>query len=104
MFLLDEQRKQRWHYRMPLQQESSLVAYSVATDPTSGQAVWGVLSGANTVHLLRADGRIIDHFRSSDVVVGLALQPNGSRLELSIVHPGQAVRYAVDWRASGSPQ
>jgi hypothetical protein len=48
--------------------------------------------------LLRADGRIIDHFRSSDVVVGLALQPNGSRLELSIVHPGHAVRYAVDWR------
>jgi hypothetical protein len=98
VFLLDEQRKQRWHYRMPLQQEPGLVAYSVATDPTSGQVVWGVLSGANTVHLLRADGRIIDHFRSSDVVVGLALQPNGSRLELSIVHPGHAVRYAVDWR------
>ena len=97
LFLLDEQRKRQWHYRMPLQPEQSPVAYSVATDPTSGQAVWAVLSDKQTVHLLRADGRIVDHFRTIEPVAGLSLQPNGARLELSLIHAGQAVRYAVDW-------
>ena len=40
LFLLDEQQKQRWHYRMPLQRKPSFVIYSVANDPTSGQAIW----------------------------------------------------------------
>ena len=97
LFLLDEQRNQRWHYRMPLAPEQSAATYSVATDPSSGQALWAVLSGKQTIHILRADGRIIDHFRTTESVVGLSLQPNGARLELSVVHAGQAVRYAVNW-------
>lgn len=101
LFLLDEQRKQRWHYRMPLEPEPLSPAFSVATDPTTGQALWAVLSGKQTIHLMRADGRIIDHFRTAQPVVGLSLQPNGARLELSVVHAGQAVRYAVDWNAVG---
>lgn len=97
VFLLDEQRKQHWHYRMPLERDAAAVASSVGNDPTSGQAVWAVLSGQQTIHILRADGRIIDHFRSADPVVGLALQPNGARLELTVIHPRQAIRYALDW-------
>ncbi|MEO8270522.1 MAG: hypothetical protein ABI557_12435, partial [Aureliella sp.] len=99
LFLLDEQRKQHWHYRMPLEPESSSAVFSVAIDPSSGQAVWALLSGKQTIHVLRADGHIIDHFRTEEPVVGLSLQPNGAKLELSVVHPGQAVRYAVDWDA-----
>ncbi|MCA9182460.1 MAG: hypothetical protein KDA51_13435, partial [Planctomycetales bacterium] len=101
LFLLDEQRKQHWHYRMPLEPGPSPTACSVAIDPTTGQALWAVLSGTQTIHLLRADGRIIDHFRTAEAVVGLSLQPNGLRIELTVVHAGQAVRYAVDWNAVG---
>ena len=58
-----------------------------------------LLSSERRVHLLRADGRIIDHFLTAEAVVGLALQPNGARLELGVIHPKQAVRYAIDWNA-----
>lgn len=101
LFLLDEQRKQHWHYRMPLEPGPSPTACSVAIDPTTGQVLWAVLSGTQTIHLLRADGRIIDHFRTAEPVVGLSLQPNGARIELTVVHAGQAVRYAIDWNAVG---
>lgn len=100
VFLLDEQRKQHWHYRMPLERDAAAVAGSVGNDPASGQAVWAVLSGTRTIHILRADGRIIDHFRNAEPVVGLALQPNGARLELTIIHPRQAIRYALDWNTA----
>ena len=100
IFLLDEQRKQHWHYRMPLEQDAAHVARCVGNDPTSGQAIWAVLSGQQTIHILRADGRIIDHFRTVEPVVGLVLQPNGARLELTVVHPRQAIRYAMDWKAA----
>ncbi len=99
LFLLDEQRQQHWHYRMPLEAGRSPAVRSVAIDPSSGQAIWAVLSGTQTIHVLRADGRIIDHFRAAEPVVGLSLQPNGARLELGVVHAGQAVRFAVDWNA-----
>lgn len=100
VFLLDEQRKQHWHYRMPLERDAAQIASSVGNDPASGQAVWAVLSGQQTIHILRADGRIIDHFRTADPVVGLALQPNGARLELTVVHLRQAIRHAIDWNAA----
>ncbi len=100
VFLLDEQRKQHWHYRMPLEHEVAQSVSCVGSDPTTGQAVWAVLSGLQTIHILRADGRVIDHFRTAEPVVGLSLQPNGARLELTIVHPRQAIRYAMDWNAA----
>lgn len=100
VFLLDEQRKQHWHYRMPLEPDAAVVVSSVGNDPATGQAVWAVLSGKQTIHILRADGRIIDHFRTAEPVVGLSLQPNGARLELTVIHPRQAIRYAIDWNAA----
>lgn len=98
LFLLDTALNRRWHYRIPLQNQLSGCVASVAKDPHSGQPVWGIATSDNTIHLLRADGLIIDHFRPSEEVVGLALAANGERLELSLVHPRQIVRYAVDWR------
>ncbi len=97
LFLLDQGLNQRWHYRMPLQSTPALTSMCAAQDPRSGQAVWGLSSGDNTIHLLRADGQVIDHFRPNDPVVGLALAANGVRLELTVVHSRESIRYAVDW-------
>ncbi len=98
VFLLDQALNQRWHYRMPLQGQLAWTSASVAQDPKSGQPVWGISTSDNTIHLLRADGLIIDHFRPTEPVVGLALAPHGERLELTLVHAQQKVRYALDFR------
>lgn len=97
VFLLDPSLHQRWHYRMPLQGQAAWTSACVAEDPRSGQPVWGISTADNTVHLLRADGLIIDHFRVAEPLVGIALTPNGERLELALVHARETVRYSVDW-------
>ncbi len=102
VFLLDEDLRQRWHYRTPCKPTGSATACSVARDPHSRQPVWAMTSQSQTVHLLRADGRIIDHFRTDQPVVGLALVANGERLELTILHPQHMVRYAIVWNVLSS--
>lgn len=98
VFLLDSSLLQRWHYRMPLQGQQAWTSASVAQDPRSGQPVWGISTADNTIHLLRADGLIIDHFRVAEPLIGVALTPNGDRLELTLVHSRETVRYSVEWR------
>lgn len=97
VFLLDSTLLQRWHYRMPLQGQQVWTSESVAQDPHSGQPVWGLSTADNTIHLMRADGLIIDHFRVAEPLIGVAVTPNGERLELTLVHTRQTVRYSVDW-------
>ncbi len=97
VFLLDSTLLQRWHYRMPLQGQQVWTSASVAQDPHSGQPVWGLSTADNTIHLMRADGLIIDHFRVAEPLIGVAVTPNGERLELTLVHTRQTVRYSVDW-------
>jgi hypothetical protein len=96
VFLLDSSLQRRWHYRMPVQSPPAWTGVSSATDPRSGQPVWAISTTDHTVHVLRADGLLIDHFRPELPVVGLSLLPNGARLELILVHPDERIRYALD--------
>jgi hypothetical protein len=96
VFLLDASLQRRWHYRMPVLSPPAWTGVSSATDPRSGQPVWAISTTDHTIHLLRADGLLIDHFRPELPVVGVSLVPNGARLELVIVHPDERMRYALD--------
>jgi hypothetical protein len=97
VFMLDQQLQRLWHYRMPLQVNKAWSLVAVANDPASGQVVWAVSSSAHTLHVLRADGMVTDHFSVQEALVGIALVPSGSRLILIVVHPQETIRYALRW-------
>ena len=98
MFLLDASLNPLWHSRMGLQAEDAgLPHFSVAKDPATGLATWVVSDGSDTVHIMRADG-LTDHFRLSVPFVGLALLPQGDRLQLSVAHTQTIVTYDLQWR------
>jgi hypothetical protein len=60
--------------------------------------VWVVSSDKHTVHVLRADGSVTDHFAVEQELIGLALVPSGSRLMLITIHPSQTISYALRWQ------
>ena len=98
LFLLDADLHRRWHYRIPLTQWPHVVGHSVARDPRSGLPVWAVADQAGTVHVLRSDGLVIDHFRPHEAPVGVAMVAVGDHLELTLIHRQQVVQYALEWQ------
>lgn len=96
MYLLDAQLRQQWHYRMPLARgDSAWPLASVARDPVSGQPTFVVVGPSQTIHLLRADGQLSDHFQLDQPVRGIAALASGDHLQLLIAHPRQLVRYGI---------
>lgn len=101
LFLLDDQLQIRWHHRMPLNADSNWPYLSAAQDPGTGQPVWAVAesgSGHSTVHIMRADGLVSDHFGVRGELRGLTLAAEGSRLVLRLVQAQTAVSYELRWR------
>ncbi len=98
LFMLDQNLNPLWHFRMPIQKFGRTGSLCVAMDPQIGQPVWAVVSGGHTVHVLRTDGVVIDYFASQQPVVDVALVPNGSRLELRLVHAAETVNYELTWK------
>ncbi len=99
VFMLDAALNQLWHYRMPLRANTRYGQNgSVARDPATGQPIWVVMEPDNTIHILRADGAAGDHFRPQEELRGVAVVPNGNRLVLVLIHPGESVSYELKWQ------
>jgi hypothetical protein len=73
----------------------------VADDPVSGQPLWAVAQPAQTLHLFRADGELVDHGRFSEAICGVALVPIGNELHLWLAHAKALVHYRLSARPGG---
>lgn len=96
VFLLNEKLQQQWHYRTALMgQQNQWVSVAGCKDPSSGQTMWALNQGDNTIHLLRGDAAVTDHFQVDETIRGLGLAPSGNRLRLYVAHPHQIVTYEI---------
>lgn len=101
VFMLDRQLRQLWHAPLPLSQGADVFLASVADDPVSGQPLWAVAQPAQTLHLFRADGELVDHGRFSEAICGVALVPIGNELHLWLAHAKALVHYRLSARPGG---
>lgn len=100
VFLLDSRLQQQWHYRMPLTTANDSLQFSTASiDPTTGQPLWALCHTSQTIHLLRGDGIVTDHFHVDAPVRGLGLVPEGNQLVLYVAHPQVVTKYTVGTKA-----
>ncbi len=95
VFVLDDQLHQLWHAPLPIRDGAEICGASVATEPTSGQAIWVIATRDAHLHLFRADGQLVDHCQLLSAVRGVAWLPIGQELRLWVAQAGQLIEYRI---------
>lgn len=98
VFMLDQELRPLWHYRVPIQREQTQLALTdSAIDPSTSQPVWIKVDQDQTLHLLRRDG-LTDHFRFDEPVHGVGLVPSGDALLFCVAHRDRLVVRPIRWK------
>lgn len=110
-FMVDQQLRQHWHYRLPQGFAQSVVATATIQLPQTGEAVFALGSADGTLHLLKTvglagyteapelalTGVVADHFRLEPGFLGIALAAQGEQVVLRVVYPQETIQYQVSW-------
>ncbi len=98
IYVLDDKLQQLWHAPLAVGEGAEICGADVALDPATGQPHWTLATADQSLHILRADGQLVDDCRLSAAIRGVALVPMGQELRLWVAHDEKLVQYRFQAR------